>query len=253
MLDLSDVTFTIPLRIDSQDRLENFIIILSYLVEKFETNIIILEDDGEQKISFDSPPKCVKYIFQKNEELLFHKAKLINQLCKEARTPIVALHDCDVLFPEEQYIKSADSIRSGLCDLCLPHDSFVYDIERIFARNILKDFSVKSLPTCNVMAISGNGGCVFYNKTSFVKGGMANENIRSWGTEDAEILMRFNKLGFKVKRIEGYFYHLKHPRGINSSKLNTSFEQDQNEFKKIASMTNNELEDYIATWKWAHL
>jgi hypothetical protein len=221
-------------------------------VQKFETNIILLEDDSEQRLSFDSPPTCTKYIYQKNDELLFHKAKLINQLCREARTPIVALHDCDVLFPEEQYIKAADSIRSGLFDLCLPHDSFVYDIERIFARNILRDLSVKSLPTCNIAGIAANGGCVFYRKTSFIKGGMANENIRSWGTEDAEIVMRFNKLGFKVKRLEGCLYHLKHSRGINSSKLDTFFERDQNEFKKIASMTNNELEDYIATWEWVH-
>lgn len=73
MIDLSDVTFTIPIRIDSQARLENFIIVLTYLLENFQTNIIILEDDSEQKISFDNPPKPVKYISIKMKILFFTK------------------------------------------------------------------------------------------------------------------------------------------------------------------------------------
>ena len=105
MIDLSDVTFLMPVRIDSAERLENFIIVVSYLIEKFETNIMILEDDGHQNISFDTPPRGIRYAFQQNEDPLFHKTRLINRLAGEAATSIVALHDCDVIFPLNQYVQ----------------------------------------------------------------------------------------------------------------------------------------------------
>ncbi len=38
--------------------------------------------------------------------------------------PIVSIYDSDILFPEEQYVQSAEFIRSG-SDLCLPASYFV--------------------------------------------------------------------------------------------------------------------------------
>jgi predicted glycosyltransferase involved in capsule biosynthesis len=250
MIDLSDVTFTIPIRIDFQERLENFILLLTYLTEKFSTNIIILEDDNEQKIVFDNPPQSIKYIFQRNEDPLFHKTKLINQLCNKSDTSIVAIYDCDILFSEEQYITSAELIRKGLCDLCLPSDGQVYEVERMFVRNIVKELSISSFPKLRALGSGATGGCVFYNKASFIRGGMANEHIKSWGCEDREMIDRFTKLGFKVKTVKGCLYHLEHPRGINSLATHPFYEQNCKELGKIRSINKNELENYIKTWEW---
>jgi predicted glycosyltransferase involved in capsule biosynthesis len=250
MIDLSDVSFTIPIRIDSQERLENFILVVTYLTEKLHTNIIILEDDKEQKLVFDNPPQNIKYIFQRNEDPFFHKTKLINQLCNESTTSIVAIYDCDILFSEEQYMTSAELIRNGLCDFCLPFNGHVYKVERMFIRNIMKELSIRSFPKLSILPYRARGGCVFYKKSSFIKGGMANERIKSWGCEDDEMIERFTKLGFIVKTVNGCIYHLDHPRGINSSAAFPLYEKNCNELKKIISLNKNELENYIKSWEW---
>ena len=46
--DLSDVTFIVPLRIESQDRMRNIITSMIYLLRNFKTNVIIKEcDEGK--------------------------------------------------------------------------------------------------------------------------------------------------------------------------------------------------------------
>ena len=50
-INLSEATFIIPIRIESPDRLRNVITTTAFLVENFDTNIIIKEVDSEGIIS----------------------------------------------------------------------------------------------------------------------------------------------------------------------------------------------------------
>ena len=45
--DLSKATFIIPIRIESPDRLRNVVTTVAFLLENFDTNIIIKEVDKE--------------------------------------------------------------------------------------------------------------------------------------------------------------------------------------------------------------
>ena len=45
--DLSNATFIIPIRIESDDRLRNVVTSIAFLVENFDTNIILKEVDKE--------------------------------------------------------------------------------------------------------------------------------------------------------------------------------------------------------------
>ena len=45
-IDLSQATFIVPIRIESPDRLRNVITTTAFLVENFDTNIIIKEVDS---------------------------------------------------------------------------------------------------------------------------------------------------------------------------------------------------------------
>ena len=47
--DLKDITFTIPVRIDTPDRLYNINYTVEYLLRNFDTNIIIYENGPEPK------------------------------------------------------------------------------------------------------------------------------------------------------------------------------------------------------------
>lgn len=51
MIDLSNVTFIIPLRIDTDDRLRNIILVTSFLLNRFNCKVIIKESDEMSKFN----------------------------------------------------------------------------------------------------------------------------------------------------------------------------------------------------------
>ena len=54
--DLSQATFIIPVRIESPDRLRNVVTTTAFLMENFDTNIIIKEVDKESIFQRDALP-----------------------------------------------------------------------------------------------------------------------------------------------------------------------------------------------------
>ncbi len=64
---LEDITFLIPVRIDSIERLENILTNVSSLLKVSHTNIIVLEADNyNNRILERLLPSVVKYIFRRN-------------------------------------------------------------------------------------------------------------------------------------------------------------------------------------------
>ena len=54
--DLSKATFIIPIRIESTDRMRNVITSLAFLLENFETNIIVKEVDSRSIFKEEAIP-----------------------------------------------------------------------------------------------------------------------------------------------------------------------------------------------------
>ena len=54
--DLSNATFIIPIRIESDDRLRNVVTSIAFLVENFDTNIIVKEVDKESVFQTEVRP-----------------------------------------------------------------------------------------------------------------------------------------------------------------------------------------------------
>ena len=54
--DLSQATFIIPIRIESADRLRNVITITAFLVENFNTNVIVKEVDSKSVFQKEAMP-----------------------------------------------------------------------------------------------------------------------------------------------------------------------------------------------------
>ena len=76
-IDLSKATFIIPIRIESSDRLRNVITTTAFLLENFDTNIIIKEVDEESIFQRDALPILkdildididVNHIFEKSSD-----------------------------------------------------------------------------------------------------------------------------------------------------------------------------------------
>jgi hypothetical protein len=128
-IDLSEATFIIPIRIESQDRLRNVITTTAFLLENFDTNIIIKEVDSESIFRKDVLPILedildveinVNHIFEQSNDSLFHRQRVLNEMIVESKTEIVVNYDCDVLLPLDSYHEAYQSILHHTHDVIYP-------------------------------------------------------------------------------------------------------------------------------------
>lgn len=254
-IDLSDVTFLIPVRIESEDRKKCLSIVINYLTKYFNTKIIILEE-GSGSI-FPSIWKSdwepyIKYIFRRTDSPLFHKTLNLNVMAKASTTPIIAALDSDCLFFPEQYVRATKKIREGTLDFCYPFNSPLYNIIPEMRDIIEKSLDLFSIHT-NITIKTGlvpPGGCFFMNKAKFIEGGMENQRMISYGPEDTERRDRMMILGYNVGDVIGQLFHIDHERTTNSCDHNPLFNQNRDEYDKVRFMSKSQLKTYISTWEW---
>jgi Glycosyl transferase family 11/N-terminal domain of galactosyltransferase len=230
-IDLLDTTFVIPYMKDSNDREENLNLTRNIIFNSFETNVSLIDiPSGE----------------------LFHRTKMINRGVNKSTTPICVNYDCDVILPPMQLLLAVIKIREGK-DVMYPYGGNFIKLNRYswYAR-------IKSCLDIGVLASSHQkssdkisvGGCVVFNKESFIKVGMENENFISFGPEDKERFIRFLKLGLDVDRVQGNLYHINHYTGHNSNAGNPNYLKNVAEYRKVKEMSDEELVEYVKTWSW---
>ena len=251
MIDFKDVTFIVPIRFDSEDRRNNFKTSMNYLLRNFDTNIIVLDSDKESNEEFvKSVSEKIKYVFEKNGEKLFHRTRLLNDMTKMAETEIIVNYDVDVIFPIEQYIESKKKIEEG-CTMCFPYAGKFYDVPKKFFDLVNNDnLSEIPLGQCTLFNPNSVGGALFFHKDRYGEIGWENENFVSWGHEDWERIVRLEKMGYQMCRINGVLYHLTHSRTHNSNDKNPFFKFNGQEFNKVKNMNKEELYNYIKNWNW---
>lgn len=250
MFDLTNTTFLIPFRKDSEDRVRNLRACIAYLNKHFETHIIIMEE-SPQRTFFDTGK--FKYIFNQNPSELMHRTRMLNDMCKISTTPLIVIMDTDILLPPNQLWDAQQLIRSNQFDVVYGYGGkFINFIEpyisRIIANNSLDGIEEQH---GHMIHPSSLGGCIMFNKSVFIAGKGENERFCSWGWEDNERLHRFGTLGYRITRVNGILYHLNHASSTNSA--NTShqaYHNNQQEYMKVASMNKEQLRQYICTWNW---
>jgi len=256
-LDLTKATFIIPIRIESPDRLRNVITTTAFLLENFDTNIIIKEVDSESVFQNEALPILkeildvdvnVNHIFEKSDAPLFHRQKVLNEMIMEADTEIVVNYDCDVLLPIDSYQKAYNSILDKTYDVVYPYGQGMYqkqvsatdEVVSLFLEGV--DFSM--LDKNSKTHTSDFGWVQFFNRQVYIDGGMENENFVSYGYEDNERPIRFEKLGYKVGRVNDLIYHMEHSRTINSWFTNPYINDNKNLYEKLKGMNSEDLKNY---------
>lgn len=254
--DLNDVTFIIPLRIDTVNRLENTLVIVDFLLGNFKTRIKILEascrDTGLlQKLL----PKEVDYRFMEDGDAIFHRTKYINILAETCQTPYISLWDTDVIVPTGQIEETMKLLRNGEVDFVTPFQDKFLDSSEILRELYIKlrDISLlerhqgkmKGLYTPNPV-----GGVFFAHRQSYVDTGMENEKFYGWGKEDGERANRWKILGYRHQHVKGSLFHLSHERGVNSS-FHSPNQNDLKmaELKRSLVMSKSELKEEIESWR----
>jgi hypothetical protein len=251
MIDFKDVTFIVPIRFDSEDRRNNFKTSMNYLLRNFDTNIIVLDSDKESNEEFvKSVSEKIKYVFEENDEKLFHRTRLLNDMTKMAETEIIVNYDVDVIFKIEDYVECREKILNG-CTMCFPYAGKFYDIPKKFFNKVdIDKLSEIPLGECTLFNPHSVGGAFFFDKEKYSSIGLENENFISWGHEDWERIVRVKKMGHEMCRTNGDLFHLTHYRTPNSSDKNPFFNFNGQEFSKINKMSKEELEKHIGTWEW---
>ena len=247
---LLDVTFNIPVRIESDERLRNFRIVVSYLQKHFQTNILV----GEESPSPTLRKSCrnIGYIHFKSDDKIFYRTRVLNELARASTTPIIVNYDADVLLRPESILKTVEVMRSGECSLAYPYEGMFRNIMTEHIGKVQRSLDITPLNNTNTHELSATscGGAMFWNNKDFMEVGMENEKFKGWGLEDNERFSRAKKLGKKIFRIPGVLYHLHHSRGINSNDSHSSYQDNVSELRKILEMSKYDLEEYIKTWEW---
>lgn len=248
-IDLSDVTFMIPVHYDHNDRMQNLSLNVCMLMQCFNTNIIIGEQGSDKFGIFNNWAQYIKF-----NDQTFHRTKMLNIMARESKTSIIVNYDADVFLPPMQVLKSIFDLKKN--DVVYPYDGRFARVSRKEFRNLETFLDVGCVahtewPGTRQGDLPSVGGCVFFNKKAYFEGGGENEKFVSYGPEDTERMERFSKAGFKVSRVKGIIYHLDHFRGPNSLTMHKYFKANENEFNRIKAMNKEEIINYIKQMQYA--
>ena len=268
MINLRNCTFIIPIRIESEDRMRNVITVLCYLLENFDTKVIVKEVDTESVFEKEVLPQIKDYlgdainnlthVFEQSDDPVFYRMKILNEMIDMADTSVIANYDGDVLFKPETYVNSVKMIEDGY-DIVYPYGFGEYQ-KQVFADDELVseflsndcDFSI--LDSKSKMYDAQYGHVQFLNRKSYIEAGMENENFRGSSPEDKERHYRFEKMGYKIGRIDDQVYHLEHSRGRNSwphsIEGNPYMRENFGVWERIQQMTGEELKEYYSSQEY---
>ena len=149
MVDLSNATFIIPLRIESADRMRNIITLLCFLFGNFDTNVIVKEVDIEPVFEENVLPQVKEFvgkdinlthIFEKSDDSVFYRMHILNEMLMMCKTDIVINYDCDVLMPVQTYVNAYESILNGTYDSVYPYGNGNYQKQVHVTDEIVSDF-----------------------------------------------------------------------------------------------------------------
>lgn len=233
---LSDFTFLMPLRIDSEERAANADTVISFILKYFRTSFIVVEGDSTRHYfpSFKEPQ--LHYEFFHDENTFFHKTKYIDKLIRLAQTKFIAVWDADIIASTGQLINSIEAVRNNPAVFSLPYDGRVYVCESLlsaFFRRIpeteILNKLASSLPL--MYGYHSTGGAFLADKEQYLAAGGENQNFCSWGPEDVERVKRMEILDINVHFSHGPLFHLWHPRGKTSRYIDREIEkQNRREF-----------------------
>lgn len=264
MIDLTNTTFIIPIKIDSEDRNNNLFLNLNYLNFHFKTNIIIYElgdiiyNSKHQYIN-KFPNLNIKFLHNNNDiNGPFHRTKYLNIMLDSVETPVVCNYDVDVIFNENIYKKCEQLIMNNELDMIYPYGKGYFQVEVMkncnletfiyqpYIFNILKDQINNPIQPPLILKYAEYGHAIFFNTSVYRKFGGENENFISWGPEDQERYYRFKKFNCKVSWLSNDIYHFDHERGSDSGYLNPYITANDNLFTSLKQMNINDYYEYYS-------
>jgi len=253
-----DLTFVIPVRIDTEDRLRNLSTVLRYTGRFFPASeVVVVENDAEPR----TEEVCVeddhvRRLFLPTEGR-FSKSVTANAGILAAGRPFVAIYDADVLLDRHAIDRALQLLRMRVIRAVLPFNGIFADVRGELARRLSEQLEVGALgritsvarapylPDLDVRVVKG-GMVVADREVLRLEGGL-NRRMVSYGWEDVELVRRLNRLGYRVFSLRRFScVHLDHARGPDSVG-NEHYVSNEAEFRKVATMPRPALRRYVGT------
>jgi len=244
-----DLTITLAVRIDTDDRLRN--LLAAVRAASASTTARVVVGISDPRSIAEQLPAGVELLAIHDPPGPFHRTRVLNELADAVRTPYLANLDADVVVPAAQWADALTRLRAG-ADMVLPYEGPVTDVP--FAHHPwLERGDLSAMPTVlhSLLHPASVGGCVLWRRSAHRAAGMDNERFISWGAEDDERLTRATTLGLDVQRCAGPLYHLRHRRGPDSGPDNPHFPANTAELARVSAMNRAELAAEVAGWPWA--
>ena len=251
-----DLTFLIPTRIETEDRLRNIISSVSYLLKHTDAKVIVKEVAPHNNFLFRALPIIKKYVditnltslYEESNEPLFCKSKVLNDLIVASETKFVANYDTDCILPLDSYYNAYHLLESNQVDVVYPYQCGIYQWRSAYNMDTFNSFmntlSTNVLDKDKSLSNSTIGWTQFINRQKYIDSYMMNENFISWGCEDDEFYFRMSTLGNRIARVNNYVYHLEHSRTHNSWFSNPNFNNNYHLWNTIKTFDRNQLVNY---------
>lgn len=256
------LSFLMPCRIESPDRLRNVISSVGYLAKNFPDCKIIIQEVDKQSVFrekviphltnlFGKYPENISHRFEESKEAFFHKTRILNDLLLAADTDIVFNYDVDVVYPLSSYSTAYNMITQGGYDAVYTFGCGIYQWavqynESVFHNFLKSGFDTSVLDSNSRLSPSVMGWGQMIKRQVQIDAGLWNENFISWGAEDCEFHYRIPALGYKVGRINDFVYHLDHSRTFNSHYNNPKFMDNHNLWQAIRTWDKETLVKYYS-------
>tara|TARA_A100001234_G_scaffold200468_1_gene192499 strand:+ start:1498 stop:2325 length:828 start_codon:yes stop_codon:yes gene_type:complete len=258
-----DLSFLIPTKIESEDRLRNVCTVLAFLLKNFDAQILIKEVDDEQNVKqfvfpliykrFGGIPDNLHYFYEKPTKEYFHKTKILNDLIEASETSVVANYDTDVILPTRCIQAAYELIANGTSDAVYPYAVGPYQKAVKYSPKMFDEFFNSPMGDDDIatylerdISISSStiGWCQFIRKRNYIDSFMMNESFAAWGPEDCELHYRLLAMGNKVDRIQQYVYHLEHSRTQDSWFNNPKWQENMKLWEWIRTQDREQLSSY---------
>ena len=285
-IDLKNTTFIIPLRIDTGDRLRNVILSTAYLLNHFDTNVMIKEVDSEHRFETFALPIIKRlvdtnnliHIFENDTRTddAFHRTRVLNDMVMESKTDIVVNYDTDLILPIDSYVQSVKMLE-GEYDVVYPYrygnhgerkvnlgftietqnDMDQFENSEWVSKFIESNYDCKSFDDRFFYYHSEQGhgwaeyGMVqFFDRQVYIDGGLENEGFIAYAPEDVERHHRWKTLGYNIGRVDEHAYHLEHQRTQNSWFHNPFMQSNNQLWEQLKVLSKEQLIEYYKNQKY---
>lgn len=255
---MKDLSFIIPIRVDTDDRIDNCLTVLRFVQMHFpRSEVLLMEQDSEIRTEriLEAFP-AVRRNFELNPGR-FSKSRAVNSGIALSVRALICMCDTDILLHPDAIRRAAAICRMHRGRVVIPHNRIFLDVSGAMKDEIsrsldmekygrVRRFSDAPVRT-DVASRDCNGGIFLAGKELLQLTGGLNKKMISYGWEDTEFIRRLDKLGnYTFMLPEFNLVHLDHRRG-SDSQINEMFDINRAEFEKINAMSRSQLQLYVET------